>query len=113
VYSEKQGKKELGFIDVTKLSHVEHGTEGKHHVLKMSLCGGRSYVLSGDMSADIDEWVSVLSSPHEGGTDSAAEPPPESTPSSAFPPGHKPSFEDYAIISKIGKGSFGIVQSVR
>jgi serine/threonine protein kinase len=103
VYAEKQGKKELGFIDTKKIEKVESVVEGKKTLLKITV-PGKSYSLSAESAKDCDDWLRVLSP-----KDSSA-PAPVAVAERAA---KKPSLDDYLVLSALGKGSFGIVQLVR
>jgi serine/threonine protein kinase len=105
-FSEKQGKKELGSIDVSQVASVQSGTEGKRPVLRLSV-PSRSYVLAADTAREIQEWVAALA-PRAAGAPAAAP-----APAPAPGPARKPSLDDYLVLSPIGKGSFGTVQLVR
>jgi serine/threonine protein kinase len=102
VYAEKQGKKELGFIDISRVTSAESGTEGKRPVVKLTI-PSRTYILAADNPKDVQEWVSLLAPKASSGPF----PPPSPGPA------HKPSLDDYLVLSTIGKGSFGTVQLVR
>jgi serine/threonine protein kinase len=104
-YSEKPGKKEQGFIDLSQKPKVERSTEGKRHLLQI-VTSTRTYVVSADSSKESDEWFTALSSVSPTSTTSSGE---SSVPAAV----RKPCMEDYLVVSPLGKGSFGIVQLVR
>jgi serine/threonine protein kinase len=121
VYYEKPGKKESGFIDLMQVSSVEMGSEGKRAILKIVL-PDRTHVLSADTAKEIQEWSAVLSkkvggpaaaSPSGGAGAAAPVAAAAASGGSGGVPAHKPSMDDYVVISSLGKGSFGLVQLVR
>jgi tRNA A-37 threonylcarbamoyl transferase component Bud32 len=118
VYSEKPGKKENGAIDLAHLGSVTSAMDGKRPVLKLNVIGQKTYVLAGETAKEVDEWVAALSNIAKAA--SAAKPAAAAAgaakpaaAASAGPPAHKPTIDDYLVLSVLGKGSFGTVQLVR
>jgi serine/threonine protein kinase len=109
LYYEKPGKKEQGVIEVKQISGIETGSEGKRALIKFNL-GGHAQVLSPDTAKEAQEWVAALSKVASSGGGKAAA---SGGSSSGAAPAHKPSMDDYTVISVLGKGSFGKVQLVR
>ena len=107
-YFEKQGKKELGLIDLEKASEISLAPECKKpFAFKIVIPKSRTYFICAENQNQCDSWVSDLKNA-TGGPSAPKKEEPKKT--EEF---HKYCLDDFEFISVIGRGTYGKVQLVK
>lgn len=110
-YSEKQGKKELGTINLKEVTDVSDAPESKKScAFKLVVPNVRTYIIAADNDKDKQDWMAAIK--NAIGSSNSSVPAPASKPSG----GDKQpalSLDDFALIRVLGRGTYGKVTLVR
>ncbi|KAH0793265.1 AGC family protein kinase [Histomonas meleagridis] len=114
-YSEKQGKKEQGYIDLKPASTVELAPESKKQpAFKIVVPGSRTFLLLAPNKAECQAWVDVcekarIAAQPKAETQNKSQSSAPSTPKVQ----ERVSLDDFDLIRVLGRGTYGKVQLVR
>lgn len=116
-YSEKQGKKEQGYIDLNAASTVESAPECKKQpAFKIVVPGSRTFILHASNKTECQEWIDAcekVRKEHNAKGNAKETGNKSNNASEATKVQDRVSLDDFDLIRVLGRGTYGKVQLVR